>query len=367
MEERALGETEPVVPPLYCSLFGLSSVDDVRTKLLTAHLQDTSPQAAALHANAVKFKKKLDAVWGIGGAIGKGVGGVIDIASGAASEGLVNRYLQDRLIVLDDLERRADGFGIVAILGFIEALRVQRCQVLVIFNEEKIADETSQMALASFREKVFDIEIELATDPRDAFQIAYSASDFRLLEESIVERAMVNAEITNIRIAKRALAAARHVFAGLPNPADGPADDLPLFETMRAIAVSTNIFYGGVKDAPSFPLFREYVLATLPGTTITLGTEKNEVARQTLERYFPSVAPFFLGLLFEHLQTGNLLMPSFCIYWAQARVEQQSRGSDLLATQWLERFARDVKGSADKLAIEANEMLPSAPKPRFGI
>src|SRR5258708_1954464 len=77
---------EPNAPPLYCSLFGLDTVEDVRTKLMTAHLQDNSPRAAAVHEKAVKFKEKLNALWGVGGAIGKGVGSIVDIASGAAAE-----------------------------------------------------------------------------------------------------------------------------------------------------------------------------------------------------------------------------------------------------------------------------------------
>ncbi|BCQ22338.1 hypothetical protein NK8_04470 [Caballeronia sp. NK8] len=337
-------DSPPRVPALYCSLFGLGSIEEIRSKLLTSHLRTAAPRAAVVHEQWGKLKDKLGLLWNAGGGIGKAAGGAVDLVTSAASERYMDIVLQDRLVVLDDLERRSMSLSIIEILGFIESLKAENCQVLVIFNEEKIPDEESRKALASFREKVFDVEIRLATEPVEVFCIAAKAYNGSDLEPFSLREDFLEARITNIRIAKRAI----DIFADVDRIAAAVGDGndwwtvRPIYA--RAVATATNLFYEGEADGPALKELLQAMRAEHPA-----------VSDARVLRYFPNAEYEFVEAVAQHLETGALPEAAYrnAIMLAVSRVGR--RIADETVRAWI-RSCSDPTTKTYDLTLEITKI-----------
>lgn len=105
--------------------------------------------------------------------------------------------LNKTLICIDDLERKGKGLEIKDILGLISLLKEQKeCKVVLLLND----GEDGLDDYEKYREKVIDIELAFAPEPKECADIAYSEQTpiYNKLRELTT-----NLGIRNIRILKK--------------------------------------------------------------------------------------------------------------------------------------------------------------------
>ena len=179
----------------YASVFGLSSIDQVKNRLITSKTNRNNwKDKFSKIANSVSFKE--DSRIGTATISGAALSGSIDLA--------LNLYfssLRNSIFCLDDLERKSD-LGTTEIIGLIDYLANElESQVVVIFNESELKKEESSLCISELSEKVFDIEVELSPSVEESVDIAVgNSSEHKEIILGILEATRTN----NIRVIKKA-------------------------------------------------------------------------------------------------------------------------------------------------------------------
>lgn len=160
----------------YVSLFGITSINQLRIAIFAGRqgisrldkridaLLDTSLKWILSPGKSLRklFAKTTRAIPDL--PYGKNVALGIEI--------ILPHLLKDTVICLDDFERSGKDLKVDELLGFISELKEQKnCQVVLIFNDEKLTDEQKTNYL-NYREKVIDIELVYAPTVDEAIQIA---------------------------------------------------------------------------------------------------------------------------------------------------------------------------------------------------
>jgi hypothetical protein len=105
--------------------------------------------------------------------------------------------LNNTLICIDDLERKGKGLEIKDVLGLVSLLKEQKkCKVVLLLNDGEDGLEDYE----KYREKVIDIELAFAPDPKECALIAYSDGTPRY---SRLQALVTSLGIKNIRILKK--------------------------------------------------------------------------------------------------------------------------------------------------------------------
>lgn len=352
-QHLATNQKQGEATPLYASLFGVETVEELKKRLFSAELDKAVPGSPAVLDSMKKALSKVpDAV----GALSKLAESVLNVAgsiTASVGEVIVDNTLRERLIVLDDIERRGSTLSVVNVLGFIDFLRARGCRVLVIFNEEKIGDEDEIEALATFREKAFDIEMHLEVTPSEAFEIALGRnSDTPHVEK--LRSSCVKLGVANIRVIARILAAAKHVLS------DASIDDELIEESAPAVAVVTAIFYGAVAGAPTLLALdqsygntksRPFVSAKSVGGLAVLDESESGFRRY----HMPLADRRLVHLLVEHVKTGNLLTREFSDFWVAATQDLLQRRAMYTFEKWLEDVEWAPYGTPENLINGATE------------
>lgn len=105
--------------------------------------------------------------------------------------------LNKTLICIDDLERKGKGLEIKDVLGLVSLLKEQKkCKVVLLLNDSEDGLDDYE----KYREKVIDIELTFAPDPKECAAIAYS--DETPHQERLKELT-TSLGIRNIRILKK--------------------------------------------------------------------------------------------------------------------------------------------------------------------
>jgi hypothetical protein len=223
---------------LYVSLFGLSNVDQIKRKLM-----EVAIPGAEEHGGTVEVVKNMVKV---------GFKALAEHYKALAAVNDLNLLLmapvvlREKLIVIDDIERKHEKLGIDEVLGFIDEYSKQfDVRFLLVLNDDQLSQKTEQEHLwTTFREKVIDQEIRLATTPEEAFGIAIHIWPSKY--EPALRRAVMASGITNIRIIGKIVKAANQILAGRDLSEAIQARCVP------SIALFSAIHYRGLEDGPSF-------------------------------------------------------------------------------------------------------------------
>lgn len=335
-------EVEKVLPrerrrtPLYTSLFGVTSISELKERLHSADLDQTAPQTSRSLSFISKVWKKTPAAVGDASKSAGAALGAMTAVTDEMKSAFVGRSLQNRLVVLDDLERCDINLSVISVLGFIEYLRGRGCQVLVIFNEKKFSDKLSEDALSTFREKVFDVEMQLETTPAEAFQIALQ-KDSRPPHSEQLGQCCIDLGVSNIRVARRIINVAKQAFGR-----HGNLDEQLISDSIPAVAVITALFYTTIDSAPTLTALRQSFSqkdrSTRGDSEITHLPPSSETKRllEFKERHIPNVDHRFFNLLAEHVETGNLLEEEFARFWHDASERLEKRRLNKEVTDWAE-------------------------------
>ena len=180
---------------LYASLFGLSSTDQVKRKLIETAITGSESHGGLIDGLTSFFKAGVNAACQYYPALSA----INDLNLSLIAPTL----FQNKLIVIDDIERRHKKLGIDEILGFIDDYSQQHgARFILILNDDRLITHRRQKVLwDTFREKLIDQEIQLSTSATEAFDIASTIQSSKYSEP--LERACIACSLTNIRIVKK--------------------------------------------------------------------------------------------------------------------------------------------------------------------
>ena len=223
---------------LYVSLFGLSSVDQVKRKLI-----ETAIPGVESHGGLFDGIKSL---------FGTGVKVLSTHYKALAALNDLNVLLmapvilRGKVIVIDDIERKHEKLGIDEMLGFIDEYSKQHSsRFVLVLNDDQLSNKGEQKKLwATFREKVIDQEIRLSTTADEAFAIAIGIAPSKYADS--LKRASAACGLTNIRIVMKIIRAATLILAGRD------LEDAIQARVIPSIVLFSAIHYRGLADGPDF-------------------------------------------------------------------------------------------------------------------
>lgn len=229
---------EKVKRALYVSLFGLSSIDQMKRKLI-----ETAIPCVESHGGAFDGVKNLFRV---------GVKAASEHYKALAAISDLNLLLmapvvlRGKLIVVDDIERKHEKLGIDEVLGFIDEYSKQHgSRFVLVLNDDQLSSKGDQEELwTTFREKVIDQEIKLATSPEEAFSIGIGLAPSKYAEA--LKRASIACGLTNIRIVVKVIKAANQILAGRD------LEEAIQARVVPSIVLFSAIHYRGLDDGPDF-------------------------------------------------------------------------------------------------------------------
>lgn len=228
---------EKVKKALYVSLFGLSNIDQIKRKLMEGALPDAVVGGRKLGAFKNLFKSSLHAA----ATHYKALAAINDLNLLL----LAPLALRERVIVIDDIERKHAKLGIDEVLGFIDEYSEEfRARFVLVLNDDQLAIEGEQRALwDTFREKVIDQEVKLSTTPDEAFSIAIKLWPSPKYEAAL-KQAVLTCGLTNIRIIGKVIRVANQILA------NRNLEDAIQARVIPSIVLFAAIYYHGLEDGP---------------------------------------------------------------------------------------------------------------------
>lgn len=227
-------DDENVKGALYVSLFGLSGIDQMKRKLI----ESVAPGAQA-HPRIWEAAKQ---------AVTSGIKVLEGFHKGFGALGDLNLLLlaplmlRERVIVIDDIERKHEKLGIDEILGFIdEYTQRNNARFVLILNNNQLA---KREVWETLREKVIDQELKLLTTPEEAFSIAIGL--FPSENSESIKEASIVCGLTNIRIIGKVIKAVNRILG------DRVLEDALLARVIPSIVLFAAIHYKGLEDGPDF-------------------------------------------------------------------------------------------------------------------
>ena len=237
-EVKDASDDEKVKKSLYVSLFGLSSVDQVKRKLIESAIPGVDSHGGVFDGIKSLFNAGVTAA-------------SQHYKSMAALKDLnvllmAPVVLRDKLIVIDDIERKHAKLGIDEVLGFIDDYSKQfRVRFVLVLNDDQLTTDGDQAKLwATFREKVIDEEIRLSTSPQETFSIAIKLTPSKYAQA--LERATAACGLTNIRIVGKVVKTANQILDGRD------LDQAIQSRVVPSIVLFSAIHYRGIPDGPDF-------------------------------------------------------------------------------------------------------------------
>lgn len=168
---------------LYMSLYNVSSIDDLYTKI--------SVNSATHNFKKDGFEKTKDLLSNLS-----------DIFKSdkvkSTLKHVTSGFIDEKVICFDDIERASSEFDAGAFLSFISHLKEDRgCTVILILNEDQIKDleEFNQ-----HREKCIDYEVYYRPSTKENLDKVFNTED---PEYSIITKVFTELKISNIRLFQR--------------------------------------------------------------------------------------------------------------------------------------------------------------------
>lgn len=232
----------------YVSLFGINSLSELKASLSVATAEfDIDAQSQW------RLKRSLTRLWWKGQ---RWIGDLIQFVPkfgdkvGKLYERASFYAVRDRVICLDDVERRGSALGLRDVLGLVSYLVEDRnCRVVVILNNGRLS-EIDQAIWNDNKEKVFHGELNYSPTLRETIALGLS-EDFN---EPWYESAFSHLEslgVSNIRLIQRTSRALRLVVDSAGKEALQPATVDHISKALSLLAYSA---FGSGDGAPPFDM-----------------------------------------------------------------------------------------------------------------
>ena len=200
---------DKVLEPVYVSLYGLSETKQITTAINRALYPILYGKAAKAGKTFLKFMSaivlKCDVDWDKDGNSDFSMNLGLDSLSIFKSED--EQVKKGNLLIFDDLERC--DVPMKKLLGFLNFFVEQcNCHLIVIGDEDKIAEGENKKIFGEFKEKTIGREFEIATDIHsalDTFVNQTPKNDFVIGHQEQIEKFFAMTECDNLRILRQAL------------------------------------------------------------------------------------------------------------------------------------------------------------------
>lgn len=235
-EIKALSGDDKVKNSLYVSLFGLSSIDQVKRKLIEVAIPGVESHGGVFDGLKNLFKTGVKA--------GSGHYKALAVINDLNVLLLAPVVLRNKLIVIDDIERKHKKLGIDEVLGFIDEYSHQHlARFVLVLNDNKLSTRRDQKKLwANFREKVIDQEIKLSTSAEEAFSIAIKLWPSKY--DEAIKQASITCSLTNIRIVVKVIKVVNQILA------DRDLGKAIQARLVPSIVLFSAIHFRGMDDGP---------------------------------------------------------------------------------------------------------------------
>lgn len=225
---------EKIKTALYVSLFGLSSIEQVKRKLIESAIPGVESHGGMFDGFKNLFKVGVK----VGAEHYKALAAINDLNILLMAPAV----LQGSVIVIDDIERKHDKLGIDEVLGFIdEYTQRYNARFVLVLNSDQL---DKREVWETLREKVIDQELKLLTTPDEAFSIAVGLFPSRHAEA--IKRVSIICGLTNIRIIGKVIKATNRILG------DRDLDSALLARVVPSIGLFAAIHYKGLEDGPDF-------------------------------------------------------------------------------------------------------------------
>jgi len=243
---------------LYVSLFGLSSIDQVKRKLIEAAIPSVESHGGMFDGLKNLFKVGVEAA----SEHYKALAAIKDLNLLL----MAPVVLRGKLVVIDDIERKHEKLGIDEVLGFIDEYSKQhKSRFVLVLNDDQLSSKVDQEKLwATFREKVIDQEIKLSTSAEEAFSIAIGLASSKYAKA--IKRASISCGLTNIRIVVKVIKVANQILAGRD------LEEAIQARVVPSIVLFSAIYYRGLDDGPDF----KFALNAGNPDWLSFGRDKNK-------------------------------------------------------------------------------------------
>ena len=345
-EVKSASTDEAVKGALYVSLFGLSDMNQVKLKVVQSALPSAEKNSAAwgnVRVGMEVARKVLTSLH-------KGFSALDELAMLA-----VPSLLKNKVIVLDDIERKHDKLSIDEVLGFIDEFTQQHgARFVLILNSDRLDD---RKVWDTLREKVVDQEIRLNTSTSEAFDIAIGLAPSPYGDR--IRAAAEGCGLTNIRIIRKVIKAVNRIL-GMRSD----LSDALLSRVVPSTVLLAAVHYKGIEDGPDF----EFVLAQ--GTPSDWGAffEKDKVEDDESKR--KSKWKLLLNelgihgcddyelLVIEFLQSGLFDASAVTAIIDRYTTENDAMGARNDVNKFFERLTWDHRLTEADLLAQAKELAP---------
>lgn len=201
--------TEQVLEPIYVSLYGLSDTKQITTALNRV----ICPILYGKAAKAGKVLAKIASAMVLKHEVDLNYDGISDLSINIGIDSLSKFKSNDslanskKLLIFDDLERC--DIPMKKLLGYLNFFVEQcNCHLIVIGDEDKIAEGENKKIFGEFKEKTIGREFEIATDIHsalDTFVNQTPKNDFFVGHQEQIEKFFAMTECDNLRILRQAL------------------------------------------------------------------------------------------------------------------------------------------------------------------
>jgi hypothetical protein len=178
IKEARTSKSVPLDSYAYISLFGLNSLDELKQAIFD---NSVSAANAGLDATFDTFEDLLRNSKSLGKRFLYALG--TRLGSAAAHTGAAGKFIgsvgpglflsvRNRLICIDDIERRGEKLKIGDVLGLVSFLKEQRkCKIVFLLNDKAI-DEEGKATFNGYLEKVVDISFQFRPSAQNSCDIA---------------------------------------------------------------------------------------------------------------------------------------------------------------------------------------------------
>lgn len=200
---------DKVLEPVYVSLYGLSETKQITTAINRVLYPILYGKAAKAGKTFLKFMSaivlKCDVDWNKDGNSDFSMDLGLDALSIFKSED--EQVKKGNLLIFDDLERC--DVPMKKLLGYLNFFVEQcNCHLIVIGDEDKIAEGENKKIFGEFKEKTIGREFEIATDIHsalDTFVNQTPKNDFVVGHQEQIEKFFAMTKCDNLRILRQAL------------------------------------------------------------------------------------------------------------------------------------------------------------------
>ncbi|RMN13425.1 hypothetical protein [Pseudomonas syringae group genomosp. 3] len=223
----------------YVSLFGLSSLSDVKRSIVTnsvsrdkagdiltyESIKDNLSKHDLSDSTGI-FKRALN--------LGKDIKFPMIGAIGSMVETVQFASLTDTLICIDDYERRSKSLSGRDVLGLISNLvESKKCSVIMVLNANSLEDDDE---FFEFNEKVFDYEVVYNPQVKECIEIVFPSHE---PEYALLKKNIEKLGINNIRLMKKI-----DLFYNFLKPHLKNADELVFESAMLILPLAIFSIYG---------------------------------------------------------------------------------------------------------------------------